>query len=96
MLNVTKNIKISKPKHLIRKKYISLLAFITLALILYITFFVIPMISGIYYSFTDWNALNQTFKFVGMSNYIEAVKDDKYFMDAIIFTFKYAISLVIL
>lgn len=93
---MTKNTAISKPKHLISKKYISLLAFIAPALILYITFYIIPLTSGIYYSFTDWNALNQTFKLVGISNYIEAIKDDKYFMDAIIFTFKYAISLVIL
>ncbi|MFL0266896.1 carbohydrate ABC transporter permease [Candidatus Clostridium radicumherbarum] len=95
MINITKNTKVSKSKHLINKKYLSLLFFIAPALILYITFFVIPMISGVYYSFTDWNALNQTFKFLGLKNYIEAIKDDKYFMDSIIFTLKYAVVLVV-
>lgn len=81
---------------IVKKKHLSLLAFIAPALILYVIFIVIPLISGVYYSLTDWNALNKTFHFVGINNFVEAFSDDKYFKKSILFTFKYAIFLVII
>ena len=88
--------KTSKPKKFLSKKNISLLAFVAPALILYIIFFVIPLISGFWYSLTNWNGLARSYKFVGFSNFVEAFTDDKDFIASIIFTFKYAVIVVVL
>jgi raffinose/stachyose/melibiose transport system permease protein len=79
-----------------RRKIQSLLIFIAPAFILYTTFLVIPMIGGIIYSFTDWNGLNLSYHFVGLKNFIEALKEDTDFVKSILFTFKYAIFIIIL
>jgi raffinose/stachyose/melibiose transport system permease protein len=47
------------------------------------------MVGAGFYSFTDWNALSQTYSFVGFSNYIEAFKDDPDFRHSFFFTLKY-------
>jgi len=38
-------------------------------LALYIVFFVVPSLIGIYFSFTDWNRYSSEVKFVGLENY---------------------------
>jgi raffinose/stachyose/melibiose transport system permease protein len=94
--NRTISNKTSKHKNFLSKKNISLLAFVAPALILYIIFFVIPLISGFWYSLTDWNGLARTYSFIGIKNFIEAFTDDKDFVASIIFTFKYTVVIVIL
>lgn len=88
--------KISKSKRFLSKKNTSLLVFVAPALILYIIFLVIPLISGFWYSLTNWNGLAKSYSFVGISNFVEAFKDDKDFTASIIFTLKYSIIIVIL
>ncbi|MGO4498946.1 carbohydrate ABC transporter permease [Paenibacillus sp. 2RAB27] len=79
-----------------RKQNIILLAFVFPAILFYSVFVLGPSFGGIWYSLTDWNGLNPTYNMVGLSNYIEALTDDPYFLDAIWFTLKYVIFMVVL
>ena len=63
-------------------------------LILYVTFFVVPMFMGIYYSFTNWSGLSLTYDFVGFDNYVKLFQD-KDFMQALTFNLKYLVCLVV-
>ncbi|TCM99093.1 carbohydrate ABC transporter membrane protein 1 (CUT1 family) [Paenibacillus sp. BK033] len=77
------------------KATLSLILFVLPAFVLYLLFLVIPMLQGSYYSFTDWNGLNKTYDFVGIQNFVEALRDDRYFRSAIWFTAKYVIFAVV-
>ncbi|MEH7494468.1 carbohydrate ABC transporter permease [Neobacillus niacini] len=72
-----------------QKATLSLILFVLPAFIFYFVFLLIPMVGAGFYSFTDWNALSQTYSFVGLSNYIEAFKDDPDFRHSFFFTLKY-------
>ncbi|AGA56676.1 permease component of ABC-type sugar transporter [Thermobacillus composti KWC4] len=81
------------------KKYqstVSLLLFVAPAFICYLVFLLIPTFGGMYYSLTDWNGLNRTYSFVGLGNFVEALRDDRYFTDSIRFTLKYVLFMVVL
>jgi raffinose/stachyose/melibiose transport system permease protein len=39
------------------------------ALLLYLLFYVVPSLMGIYYSFTDWNSYTPEVNFVGLENF---------------------------
>ncbi|WP_229757545.1 carbohydrate ABC transporter permease [Paenibacillus marchantiophytorum] len=69
--------------------------FVLPAFVLYVTFLVIPMLQGSYYSFTNWDGLNKNYSFVGLQNFIEAISDDKNFQSSILFTAKYVVFAVI-
>lgn len=56
----------------------------------------IPMLVGFYYSFTDWNGIEDSAKFVGLDNYIKILTTDTGFLSSFIFTAKFAIITVIL
>lgn len=51
--------------------------FIALALILYVVFFLIPSMLGMYYSLTDWNSYTEKINFVGFENYIAIFKSNQ-------------------
>ncbi|MBU7594746.1 sugar ABC transporter permease [Metabacillus halosaccharovorans] len=55
---------------------------------------IVPLIIGIYYSFTDWNGLNAS-QFLGFENYIRVFQDDS-FRSALWFTIKFSVVTVIL
>jgi raffinose/stachyose/melibiose transport system permease protein len=78
------------------RMYISLLAFLAPALVLYITFLLLPTLGGMYYSITDWNGLNRNYNFVGLANFIEAFREDPDFTNSLVFTLKYVVVMVIL
>lgn len=65
------------------------------ALILYTMFFTYPMLSGLYYSLTDWNGFSKKFNFVGIKNFITVMQDER-IRNSLGFTLKYCILLVIL
>ncbi|SFG67698.1 carbohydrate ABC transporter permease [Sporolactobacillus nakayamae] len=67
-----------------------------LAPVLISLFFVVvlPLLFGIYYSFTDWNGIFLT-KFVGFKNY-SAVFQNTSFLNALWFTVKFAIVSIIM
>jgi len=47
------------------------LGFIYPVLIFYVLFFLLPGLSGIWYSFTDWSTFHEDVNFVGVRNYIQ-------------------------
>ena len=77
-----------------RKQNLSLLIFTLPALIVYAVFKLYPAIFGIYYAMTDWNGVNKSGSFVGLSNFARALQDT-YFWQSILFTFKYVAVMVI-
>ena len=48
------------------------------ALILYLLFYVIPSLMGIYYAFTDWNSYSTAVNFVGLENFRNLWNDASY------------------
>ena len=50
---------------------------------------IVPMLLGVYYSFTSWNGI-VTGEFVGLQNYIDLFKDER-FLDSLWFTTKFSI-----
>lgn len=81
--------------HAIRKNQVIFFLLTIPALILYILLWLIPMVMGINYSFTDWNGLKQTYHYIGVSNYI-SVFTEKRSLNALRFTGRYTLILVIL
>jgi raffinose/stachyose/melibiose transport system permease protein len=53
------------------------LLFVLPALALYVLFFIYPMLSSVYYGFTDWDGLNEP-RFIGLDNFAEAFSDSKF------------------
>ncbi|MGO4546936.1 carbohydrate ABC transporter permease [Paenibacillus sp. 2TAB23] len=54
----------------------------------------VPLGMGIRYSFTDWDGVSQSLRYIGWGNYKNALTDDDLWM-ALINTFKYAIILTV-
>ncbi len=78
-----------------KNKNIELLLFSFPALIVYVVFKLYTAVSGVFYAMTDWNGLNKSFSFVGISNFVEIMSDTDYWK-AMLFTVKYvAVMLVV-
>ncbi|MEF3354777.1 sugar ABC transporter permease [Paenibacillus sp. GYB006] len=56
--------------------------FIFPALLLFFMFFIYPIFSSIYYSFTSWNGVSANPKFIGFSNYLKALGDERFWESA--------------
>ena len=52
--------------------------FIGPTMVLFTLLFLIPMVSEIFYSFTNWNGIDPTFDIIGIKNYIRAIEDETY------------------
>lgn len=68
--------------------------FALIPLLIFVVVLIIPFISGLANTFTDWNGFKIT-KWVGWDNYIEAFKDQR-FWETLNFTFGYSIVVVVL
>lgn len=60
--------------------------------VIFAVFFFAPLVLGIYYSFTDWNGISQSYSFVGFANFARIFKTAKA-TSAIWFTIRYAVLL---
>lgn len=65
------------------------------AVLLYLIFFAFPVVSGLFYSLTDWNGISPTFQFVGLQNYLSVFRD-KLTMSAVGRTFWYTLVMTFL
>lgn len=65
------------------------------AFVLFFAFHTLPALQGVFYSFTNWNGLNPTFKLVGFKNYIDLFHDSN-ILKTYLFTFKFAILATVL
>ncbi len=71
------------------------LAFSGLSLFAFLCVLVIPFLYGFFLTFTDWNAISDTFSFVGLQNY-RTVFTDKEFLRQFLVTLRYvAISAIL-
>lgn len=52
---------------------------------------IVPMLTGIYYSFTDWNGISSTINWVGLDNYKKLFEQGNGFMYSFLFTAKFAV-----
>lgn len=64
-------------------------------MVLFTLLFLIPLVSEILYSFTNWNGIDPTFKFMGIKNYLRAIKDETYWT-SFWFTIKFSAFVVII
>ncbi|SFM43468.1 raffinose/stachyose/melibiose transport system permease protein [Paenibacillus sp. 1_12] len=77
------------------KKMVVYVLFTVPALLLYIGFFFYPALMGFNYSFTNWDGMARTYKYIGLENYFAIFKDTR-FLHSLVFTFKYTVIVVIL
>lgn len=68
--------------------------FVIPSLLLYTFFSILPILLGIYYSFTNWNGIARNYKFIGLDNYKRMFTDAR-FLRAVRFNLKYAIMLIL-
>ncbi|OTN75698.1 hypothetical protein A5886_000774 [Enterococcus sp. 8G7_MSG3316] len=68
------------------------LLFTGVSIILFVLFFLIPAILGLYYSLTDYKGFAEA-NFIGLANYQELFRDDSFYK-ALFRTFRYVIILV--
>lgn len=45
------------------------------AIILFVIFIIFPLCKGVFLSFTNWNGYSQTYKMVGLDNYVRLISD---------------------
>lgn len=76
-----------------RKQSIIFSLFAVPQTILYIMFFIAPIIGGIIYSFTDYNGISKEIHFVAFNNY-KTVFANSRFVKALVFNLKYSALLV--
>lgn len=54
--------------------------FVIPALTLFFVFFIYPIFSSIYYSFTSWNGVSDTVKYTGLTNFKKALEDERFWI----------------
>ncbi|KPB03120.1 carbohydrate ABC transporter permease [Bacillus sp. CHD6a] len=64
-------------------------------LIFYSIFFILPTISAVFYSFTDWDGLTADFNFVGFENYTNLVTNDSIFIKSMTNNLKFMLFVVV-
>ncbi|MCX7904386.1 MAG: sugar ABC transporter permease [Caloramator sp.] len=69
-----------------KDKILDFVIFVGPALILYTLFFTVPLIQGVVYSFTDWDAIGN-YNIIGFKNYIRMFTDDSDFIRSLYRTF---------
>jgi raffinose/stachyose/melibiose transport system permease protein len=70
--------------------------FVLGALVLYIVFFIIPGLSGIAYSFTDWSSYSDEVNFVGLENFKTIFSPSENYLSFISNTFVFTIITIAL
>lgn len=65
------------------------------AIILVTIMIYIPFVMSGFYSFTEWNGISKSPKYIGLANFKEIFSGSKAFMDSLIFTGKYTVLFMI-
>lgn len=76
------------------KRKLPFWAFVGPAFLAYVVVQLIPLITGIYYSFTDWNGIDPKVKWTGLKNYTAIFKDQT-FVQSFWFTLKFTVLSII-
>jgi raffinose/stachyose/melibiose transport system permease protein len=72
------------------------LYFIVPALLLYVTFFIVPSLAGIGYSFTDWSSYSTDLSFVGLDNFEKIFSPSERYVVYLANTLIFAVLTIIL
>ena len=70
--------------------------FILTVLVLYLAFFIIPSLSGIAYSFTDWSSYSDEINFIGFDNFQKILSPDENYLGYILNTFQFTFWTIII
>ncbi|MBE1441496.1 MULTISPECIES: carbohydrate ABC transporter permease [unclassified Paenibacillus] len=70
--------------------------FVGPALVFFSIIVIVPFLMSIYYSFTEWNGVTSTIKWIGLDNFKKIIVDDKDFHSSFWFTAKFTITNVLL
>jgi raffinose/stachyose/melibiose transport system permease protein len=81
--------------HSNKRKYLIFIAFVAPIFIPFIIFFIIPAVSGLFYSLFEWNGIEAQMRYIKADNYVNLSRDNTYFT-SIIFSFRFALINVIL
>lgn len=87
--------KIQKRSTFNRKRTAAFTCFALPQTIIYIVFFIAPILLGVFYSFTDYNGIKKDITFVGFANY-KSMFTTGHFGQAMIFNLKYCLLTVTL
>jgi raffinose/stachyose/melibiose transport system permease protein len=82
-------------KRKIAREYLIFGAFVLPIFLPFLIFFIIPAVSGIIYSFFNWNGISSKMTFIGFRNFIN-LPQDKTYITSIQFSFRFAILSVVL
>lgn len=77
------------------KKALNFMGFVFPALFFILLFVEIPFFSNVLYSFTKWNGLEKNPTFIGFENYLECLLQDFGAAEAISFTLKYGLVMMV-
>lgn len=77
-----------------KAKYKIHFSWTVIPLVLFLVFFITPVIMGLNYSLTDWNGLAQTYNYVWFKNYAELFSTQR-ILNSLAFTGKYTVLLVV-
>ncbi|MBD1379642.1 carbohydrate ABC transporter permease [Metabacillus arenae] len=81
----SKSILVVHKKKMVSSKNIQYYLLLLPPLLFFMVAMIIPLLMGIYNSFTDWDGISLTKNWIGITNYIEIFKDDM-FINSFIFT----------
>lgn len=84
--------KIRKNKKL--KDSLTFWAFVGPSLLAFVVVVLIPLLLGIYYSFTDWNGIGNSAQFIGLENYVKVFADEG-FKQSFGFTVKFTLASIV-
>lgn len=79
-----------------KKNSIHFWLFLAPVLIAFFVIELIPVLMGVYYSFTDWNGIENAANIVGLQNYVTVFTNDIDFWKSFWFTTRFAITAVII
>ena len=75
---------------------LSYLFFLMPVLVAFSLIVLIPAALGISYSFTDWNGIENTFRYIGLEHYRDILSNDRQFIYSFVYTSVYSLVTVIL
>ena len=76
-----------------RERRITHFFYVLPSTLLYMMFTIVPIVTGFYYSFTNWNGISRQYKYIGIQNYLK-IFSDRRFIKAITFNITYAAMLI--
>jgi raffinose/stachyose/melibiose transport system permease protein len=79
-----------------RNEYATNVLFVGPALLCYTLIVLIPLVMGMYYSFTSWNGISGEVEWIGFDNFVKIFTDDPQFYKSMMFTLRFTLYAVVL